>query len=216
MGIPQPSRFVSFGPFQLDLRAAELRRNGAKVRLPDQSIKVLTLLVESSGEVVTREELHRELWPNGTIVEFDNSINATIRRLREALEDSAGTPKFIETLPRRGYRFLVPVVHAATTESLSPPEQPVCSDGLGGQTISHYRVVRKLGQGAMGVVYLAEDLRLGRSVAVKLLPEELSDDPRALERFAREAQAASALNHPNIVTVYDITSDQGVDFMAME
>jgi DNA-binding winged helix-turn-helix (wHTH) protein len=66
MGIPQPSRFVHFGPFQLDLRAAELRRNGAKVRLPDQSIKVLTLLVESSGEVVTREVLHRELWPNGT------------------------------------------------------------------------------------------------------------------------------------------------------
>ena len=99
MGIPKPSRFVHFGPFRLDLRAAELRRNGAKVRLPDQSIKVLTLLVESSGEVVTREELHRELWPNGTIVEFDTSINATIRRLREALGDSAGTPKFLAERP---------------------------------------------------------------------------------------------------------------------
>src|ERR1700730_1402176 len=109
MGIPQPSRFVRFGPFQLDLRAAELRRNGAKVRLPDQSIKVLTLLVESPGEVVTRDDLHKKLWPNGTIVEFDSSINATIRRLREALEDSAEAPQFIETLPLRGYRFLGPV-----------------------------------------------------------------------------------------------------------
>jgi serine/threonine protein kinase/Tol biopolymer transport system component len=217
MGIPQPSRFVRFGPFQLDLRAAELRRNGAKVRLPDQSIKVLTLLVESSGEVVTREALHKKLWPNGTIVEFDNSINATIRRLREALEDSAGTPKFIETLPRRGYRFLVPVVHAATTESVPPPEQPASgSDGFAGQTISHYRILRKLGQGAMAVVYLAEDLRLGRSVAIKLLPEELYDDPRALERFAREAQAASALNHPNICTVYDVDEYEGTRFIVME
>src|ERR1700732_1027149 len=100
MGSPRPSSLVRFGPFQLDLRAAELRRNGAKVRLPYQSIKDLTLLVESSGEVVTREELHRNLWPNGTIVEFDSSINAAIRRLREALEDSTEAPQYIETLPR--------------------------------------------------------------------------------------------------------------------
>src|ERR1700733_10402323 len=156
MGVAQPARFIRFGPFQLDLRAAELRRNGAKVRVPDQSIKVLTMLVQSTGEVVTREQLHQKLWPNGTIVEFDSSINAAIRRLREALEDSAETPEFIETLPRRGYRFLIPVEHAKAGEIFSPAGPDSGSAGLEGQMISRYRIGKKLGQGAMGVVYQAE------------------------------------------------------------
>jgi DNA-binding winged helix-turn-helix (wHTH) protein/tetratricopeptide (TPR) repeat protein len=109
---------VRFGAFELDLRAGELRKLGIKLGLPEQSIKILAMLVAQPGEVVLREEIRKGLWPQGTIVEFDHSINAAVNRLRRALGDEAGTPGHIETLPRRGYRFLVPLQWAEPASPL--------------------------------------------------------------------------------------------------
>jgi Tol biopolymer transport system component/DNA-binding winged helix-turn-helix (wHTH) protein len=100
---------VKFGVFEVDPRAGELRRNGVKVKIQEQPYQVLTLLLERPGEVVTREELKRRLWPADTFVDFDHSLNAAIKRLRDVLRDSADNPRFVETLARRGYRFLAPV-----------------------------------------------------------------------------------------------------------
>jgi TolB-like protein/DNA-binding winged helix-turn-helix (wHTH) protein/Flp pilus assembly protein TadD len=102
---------IRFGLFEIDLRAGELRKNGAKIKLQDQPFRVLIILLRSAGTVVTREELRRELWPTDTFVDFDHGLNAAVRRLRDALDDSAENPRFIQTLPRHGYRFITaPVV----------------------------------------------------------------------------------------------------------
>jgi TolB-like protein/DNA-binding winged helix-turn-helix (wHTH) protein/Flp pilus assembly protein TadD len=100
---------LRFDVFELDNRAGELRKNGVKLRLRGQPLQVLTILLERSGNVVTREELRAQLWPADTFVDFDHSLHNSIARLREVLGDSAETPRYIETLPRRGYRFITPV-----------------------------------------------------------------------------------------------------------
>ncbi len=105
----QPRLTVRFGAFSLDLRAGELHKNGRKIRLPEQPCQVLAVLLEHAGEVVTREELRQKLWPADTFVDFDHGLNSAINRIREALNDSAEHPKYIETLPRRGYRFVCPI-----------------------------------------------------------------------------------------------------------
>jgi DNA-binding winged helix-turn-helix (wHTH) protein/Tol biopolymer transport system component len=110
---------IRFGTFEVDLRAGELRRNGSRIRLQEQPFQILLALIERPGEVVTRDELQKKLWPADTFVDFDHSLNAAIRRLRDALGDSAENPRFVETVARRGYRFIAPVNGIAT-----PVEQP--------------------------------------------------------------------------------------------
>jgi len=112
---------IHFGVFQVNLHTGELRKNGSKIRLEGQPFQILALLLERPGELVTREELEQKLWAPGTFVDFEHSINAAVKRLREVLGDSADSPHFIETLPRRGYRFIYPVNGAAAAAATRPP-----------------------------------------------------------------------------------------------
>jgi TolB-like protein/DNA-binding winged helix-turn-helix (wHTH) protein len=125
------SRVLRFDNFELDLRAGELRKGGVKLRLQGQPIQVLAALLNSAGELVTREELRAQVWPAETFVDFDHSLHNAIARLREALGDSAGTPRYIETLPRRGYRFIGTVERIGPEEPLpSAPNAPSPSPSL--------------------------------------------------------------------------------------
>jgi TolB-like protein/DNA-binding winged helix-turn-helix (wHTH) protein/Tfp pilus assembly protein PilF len=109
MAISTAFEIAQFGEFEADLRSRELRRNRTSVRLPHQSFEVLAMLLEHSGELVTREDIRKRLWPGDTFVDFDHGLNNAVNRLREALGDSAEAPRFVETLPRRGYRFIAEV-----------------------------------------------------------------------------------------------------------
>src|SRR6478672_8323484 len=114
---------IRFGVFEVDRQSGELRKQGVRVRLRDQAFQVLLLLLERSREVVTREELQRRLWPADTFVDFDRGLNKAVNRLRDALGDSADSPRFIETLPKRGYRFIAPVESPTHHEAApNPPD----------------------------------------------------------------------------------------------
>src|SRR5713226_8521922 len=115
------SAILRFGIFEVDVRAGELRKQGVRIKLQEQPFHVLTVLLQRPGEVVTREELRSENWPPDTFVDFDNSLNTAINKLREALGDSADNPRFIETLPRRGYRFIAPVTGDTPKEPAPSP-----------------------------------------------------------------------------------------------
>ena len=100
------ARIVRFGVFEVDLCVGELRKSGMRIKLHGQPLEVLGMLLQRPGEVIPREEFRQKLWPTDTFVDFDHGVNTAINRLREALGDSAETPRFIETVPRRGYRFI--------------------------------------------------------------------------------------------------------------
>src|SRR3982075_3404876 len=113
MSADSSSSIVRFSTFEVDLHTGELRQRGQKIKLQEQPLQVLAALLERPGQMVTREELRSRLWSADTFVDFDHSLNAAIKRLRDALGESAETPIFIETLARRGYRFIAPLVQDA-------------------------------------------------------------------------------------------------------
>src|ERR1700735_678330 len=109
-----------FGPFDLDPNEGTLSRNGVRVRLQDLPYRLLLMLLERRGEIVTREEVRQRLWPENTFVEFDNSLGVAVRKVRDALNDDAEAPRYVETIPRRGFRFVAPVTVLEPVRSPDP------------------------------------------------------------------------------------------------
>ena len=137
--MPLPAHTVRFGPFQLNLRTAELHNDGVNTKLAEQPFQILVELVEHSGELVTRDDLRQRLWHSDTFVDFEHGLNAAVKRLREVLGDSAESPRYIETVPRRGYRLMVPVENPAAAQKQSEPRTSAAVTQAGSISLARRR-----------------------------------------------------------------------------
>src|SRR5215469_13960948 len=124
-GQPSPHQFARFGSFEVDFRERKLTKGGIRIRLQEQPFRILALLLEHPGQLVTREEIRSQVWPQDLFVDFDAALNTAVGKLRAALNDSADNPRFLETVPRHGYRFVAPVVWSPELDAQVPTKPQV-------------------------------------------------------------------------------------------
>jgi serine/threonine protein kinase len=191
---------------------------GQARELEPRVFDLLIFLIERRGRVLEKQEIFEQVWKDAYVT--DNALTRAVKEIRRAIGDDASAPRYIETVPKRGYRFIAEVKEAELPE----PAESVAPEAEQNPALKreervesfNYRIVRKIGAGGMGEVFLAEDTRLDRKVALKLLPDHLTNDESRLRRFIREAKAASALNHPNIITIHEIVQERSGYYIATE
>lgn len=243
----QPRYLYEFGPFRLDPTERLLTRDDLALALTPKAFDTLLALVENSRHIVTKEELMNRVWPD--IYVEETNLAQHISMLRKVLGERADGGQYIETVPKRGYRFVVPVnkiryepseirtsapgrtkdgsrrkppedVRRSNTQQSVLVEEHAGDERIlvvgAGTKLGRYEIVSQLGTGGMGEVYLANDTQLDRRVALKLLSEKYTGNALWLRRFVHEAKAASALNHPNIITIHEVGQACGIHFIATE
>jgi DNA-binding winged helix-turn-helix (wHTH) protein len=159
---PTTSRLIRFGTFEVDLRTGELHKKGLKIKLQEQPFRILAMLLEHAGDIVTRDELRRRLWPEDTFVDFDQGLNKAINKVREALGDWAENPHFVETLPKRGYRFIAPIngtnSYSESTEFADDPQPQAgksnSSESAAGDSASRRWAIGLRSAAALGTGFL--------------------------------------------------------------
>ena len=227
MARPAQPIVVRFGVFAVNLRSGELHKHGLRVRLPNQAFKILAILLDRPGEVVTREELQELLWPGDTFVDFEHSLNSAIKKLREALSDSADHPRYIETLPRLGYRFVAPVERvAASFETLAAPEPAEIPLSITSHLVTHLEIQKTPAKWHRSLAWF---LGIGAVVAMIAAVAVVSIAPRIRERIssafhepkepavASRAASAPGIGSPHSIAVLpleNLSSDPSQDYFA--
>jgi serine/threonine protein kinase/Tol biopolymer transport system component len=205
---------VRFGPFELDLESSELHRNGQTLRLPEPQFEILRMLLLQSGGEVSRDEIRRKLWPKYTALELDISVTSAMLDLRLALGDNGDKPVFIETLAKRGYRFMVPAEKSGK-QALPPPPPEANQNSLVIRKVSNYRVRGVLG-GAEGLLFKGEDPKANPHVALRFKADEAGADSQTAPGQEGDDRTAALLSHPSICTIYEVEDKEGMPSIVME
>jgi serine/threonine protein kinase/formylglycine-generating enzyme required for sulfatase activity/predicted esterase len=213
--------FYTFDDVFVDCEGFRVLKDGQARTLEPRAFDLLVFLLKHHGRLLEKQTLFENVWKDAFVT--DNALTRAIKEIRRVIGDDASAPRYIETIPRRGYRFIAEVkIHSPEDSETIPQEietealQAEASTPEAAAAIFNYRVSKRLGQGGGGIVYLAEDLRLRRTVVLKFLADELATDLRARRRFLREARLASALDHPNVCAIHEINETNGFSFIVMQ